>query len=327
LVADSRDRPTGTEEPLPRRMLLSDRLLLGITTMAVAGVFIAATALLLADASAPVPARKPASAAASIDAYRGLGSWVDMFDTRAWADPESTVNDMADHGVRTLFIETGNSTSKTAIFQPDAQRTFIRAAHARGMKVVAWYLPDMRDVTYDYDRIAQTIVFMTSDGQSFDSFALDIESTKVTPESARNRALDQLTKKIRTLVGRSYPLGAIIPSPVGIAKQAHYWDTLPYTSIARQYDVIVPMGYYTYHGRGASAVASDTAGNVRLLRAQPGCANVPIHLIGGIAEKSNPAEVKAFADAAMGSGCIGASLYGWPGTTAGDWKALQGVSR
>jgi hypothetical protein len=87
------------------------------------------------------------------------------------------------------------------------------------------------------------------------------------------------------------------------------------------------MGYYTYHGKGASAVASDTAGNIRILRAQPGCATVPVHLIGGIAEKSNPAEVAAFADAAMAGGSIGASIYGWPGTTEGDWKALQRVNR
>ena len=309
-------------------MPISDRFLLAITMVAVTAVAIAATSMLLADTSAPpTPTAKRVSAAPSIDAYRGLGSWVDMFDARAWADPEATVNDMASHGVRTLFIETGNSTSKTAVFEPQAQETFIRTAHIRGMKVVAWYLPDMRDLTYDYDRIAQTIAFETSDGQHFDSFALDIESTKVTPEVARNRALNRLSQKIRALVGQSYPLGAIIPSPVGIAKQVHYWDTLPYASIAKTYDVFVPMGYYTYHGHGASAVASDTAGNIRILRAQPGCATVPIHLIGGLAEKSNPAEVQAFADATVQSGCIGASLYGWVGTSASDWKALQGVNR
>lgn len=309
------------------RMATSDRFLLAITVVAVAVVAVAATAMLLADTSAPLAPKKSVAAAPSIDAYKGLGSWVDMFDSRAWADPEATVNDMADQGVRTLFIETGNSTSQTAIFMPQAQETFIRTAHAHGMKVVAWYLPAMTDVTYDYDRIAQTLAFETSDGQHFDSFALDIESAKVTPESARNRALDLLSRKIRTLVGPSYPLGAIIPSPVGIAKQVHYWDTLPYSSIAKTYDVFVPMGYYTYHGRGASAVASDTAGNIRILRAQPGCATVPIHLIGGIAEKSNPTEVQAFVDAAVSGGCVGVSLYGWPGTTAGDWKALRGINR
>ncbi len=294
----------------------SDQLLLNVAGVALVAIVLAVTSLLLAHIERP-----------SVDAYRGLASWVDVYDGRAWANPEAAVKDMASHGVRTLFVQTGNSTSKSAVFNPRAQAAFIRAAHARGMKVVAWYLPDMVNVTYDYDRIAQAIRFKTSDGQRFDSLALDIESTAISQESARNRALDVLSWKIRSLVGASYPLGAIIPSPVGIAKKAGYWDTFPYESVAKVYDVFVPMGYYTYHGRGAAAALADTLGNVRILRAQPGCANVPIHLIGGLAEKSTPAEVQAFANATRKSGCIGGSLYSWTGTTAADWKALRGISR
>jgi hypothetical protein len=262
-----------------------------------------------------------------LDAYRGLASWVDVFDSRAWADPDAVVRDMASHSVRTLFVQTGNSSTKTAVFDPWVQEAFIRAAHARGMKVVAWYLPDMVDVTHDYDRIARAIGFKTSDGQRFDSFALDIESTAIRDESERNGALTTLSARIRTLVGASYPLGAIIPSPVSLAKKAHFWDAFPYASVAKAYDVLMPMGYYTYQGEGAAAATTDTRDNVRILRAQPGCAEVPVHLIGGLAEKSTSAEVRAFASAAHASGCIGGSLYGWAGTTAADWKALRAIGR
>jgi hypothetical protein len=300
--------------------LRPDHKLRSIAVLALAFTVLAAMALLLSQA-------ERAHTPPSLVAYRGLATWVDVYDHRAWANPEAAVKDMASHGVRTLFIQTGNSSSKSAIFDPPAQRAFIRAAHARGMKVVAWYLPDMVDVTTDYDRIAQAIRFRTPDGQSFDSFALDIESTAVTPESARNQALDTLSVKIRSLVGGSYSLGAIIPSPVGIAKQAGNWDTFPYESVAKTYDVFVPMGYYTFHGRGAASAAADTRANVSILRAQPGCADVRIHLIGGLAEKSTPAEVQAFVKATRKTGCIGASLYGWAGTTAADWDALQSTNR
>ena len=133
------------------------------------------------------------------------------------------------------------------------------------MKVVASYLPGLAHVDRDLDRVARAVRFTTADGQRFDSFALDIESTVVDRESARNRALDTLSGKIRGLVGPAYPLGAIIPSPVTIAKKAGYWDTFPYRSVARAYDVLVPMGYYTLDGDGAAATSVNARRNVRIL--------------------------------------------------------------
>ena len=122
-----------------------------------------------------------------------------------------------------------------------------------------------------------------------------------------------------------YPLGAIIPSPVGLAKKGSYWRTFPYAMLAKAYDVFVPMSYYTYHGRGASAAYADTMSNVRIIHAQPGCSKVPIHLIGGIAQSSSSAEVGSFVRAAVASRCLGASLYGWVGTTSADWQSLKAV--
>lgn len=277
----------------------------------------------------PVPSgpRSSAPVGPSLDAYRGLGSWVDIYDDRAWANPVTAVRDMAHHGVRTLYLETGNSSQPTTIFKPASQRLFIQQAHARHMKVVAWYLPEMKSLSKDYARVSAAIKLKTSDGQKFDSFALDIESGAVTPQSVRNARLTTLSTKIRTLVGPSYPLGAIIPSPVGLSRKGSYWGSLPYTMLAGKYDVFVPMSYYSYHAHGASAVYADTLANYRILRGKKGCAGKPVHLIGGIAENSTPSEVQAFVRAERDAQCLGASLYGWPGTSAGMWRYLQGVAK
>jgi hypothetical protein len=283
------------------------------------------TAEAAASAEASGAAVEPTAVPAgpSLDAYRGLASWVDIYDTRAWNDPAAAVSDMAAHGVRKLFVETGNSSAASAIFKPDAQRTFIREAHARGMRVVAWYLPELLHPSLDYDRVAQTIGFRTAEGQKFDSFALDIESGAVRQVIARNQALEALSLKIRELAGPAYPLGAIIPSPVGLNRKNGYWPTFPYEMLSRTYDVFVPMSYYTYHGKGGPEAYADTLANMRILRAQPGCATTPVHLIGGIAEKSSPNEVAAFVRAARENGCIGASLYGWTGTSPSHWQELS----
>ena len=53
-------------------------------------------------AAAALP--QAAAASAPIVAYRGLGTWVDMYDARAWDDPAAAIADMQGHGVRTLFL-------------------------------------------------------------------------------------------------------------------------------------------------------------------------------------------------------------------------------
>jgi hypothetical protein len=319
--------PTPAPAPAPmapgrKRIAVGLVVVIALTLAAVAGI------VTMSSSRAPAPvARVPAKDTSKLLAsYRGLGTWVDIFDTRAWADPAGAVADMASHGVRTLYLETGNSHQKTAIFDPIGTAAFISAAHAHGMRVVAWYLPYMTSVSTDLTRVVAAIDFRTADGQGFDSFALDIESAAVKPLTKRIARLQALSVEIRAAAGASYPLGAIIPSPVGLARKTGYWDVFPYTALAQTYDVFLPMGYYTYHGRGATGVYADAVGNVDLIRAQPGCAAVPIHLIGGISNQTKPTEVAAFVQGIQATHCIGASLYGWAGTTTKDWQALELVN-
>jgi len=267
-----------------------------------------------------VPASGP-----SLDAYRGLGTWIDLYDLKAWRDPRGAVADMSSHGVHTLFIETSNSGSKFALKDSWRLAVFIREAHARNMHIVAWYLPSMKKPDRDYGRIAKAIALRTPEGQAFDGFALDIEAGTVKPLSARNRAVSALSTRIRSLVGTSYPLGAIIPSPSALAKKRGYWDRFPYAALAGTYDVFMPMGYYTYHGKGADSAYADSRANVRVLRAQKGCAEKPIHLVGGLSGNSSAAEVRAFVRAVNETGVMGASIYDWAGTTKAHWRALKAL--
>ena len=274
------------------------------------------------SATAPVaPSRQGKVPSAS--PYQGLGSWIDIYEDRAWKNPAATVADMKRHGVRTIYLETGNSRSPGDIFKSAKAQQFIDAAHANDMKIVAWYLPDLKDVPRDFARIQKAIQLTTPSGEKFDSFALDIESGAVKTVSKRNAALMTLSRQIRDSVGPSYPLGAIIPSPVGLSRKGSYWGSFPYTELAGVYDAFVPMSYYTYHGDGAKAARADTLGNMRILRAQKGCATTPVHLIGGIAEETSAAELKAFLQAARESGAVGASFYSWTGTNSAHWAEMQ----
>jgi hypothetical protein len=292
-------------------------------------VVVAASVVALAGqtgraAGAPAPRARGATeraVSAPIIAYRGLGAWVDIFDS--WSHPVAIVDSMAAHGVRTLYIETANWHSATALTNPSALAQFITAAHARGMRVVAWYLPQFKSVSIDRARSLAAVRFTTPGGQKFDSFALDIEDSSVARAATRTANLLALSQQLRAAVGRRYPLGAIIPSPVGMTIHAAYWPNFPYRQLAAIYDVLLPMGYYTYHGQGPAHAYEETCENISIIRAQTGKPGIPIHVIGGSAGNTSPAEVQAFTRAVRERGVIGASLYDYATTSVSFWQYLR----
>jgi hypothetical protein len=264
-----------------------------------------------------------ASRSVNLDAYRGLASWVDIYDTDALADPSAAVAVMAAHGVRTLFLETGNYRHGGLVY-PGKSAEFLRAAHARGMKVVAWYLPLFRNVDKDLARVERSLQFRTSDGQGFDSFALDIEAD-IVPPKLRIEHLLELSVRIRDAAGPTYPLGAIIPSPRGLIRVPSYWPGFPYQELPKYYDVIVPMSYFTFHTNGPWAAHKYISDNIRIVRERTGDPTIPIHVIGGLTEDTSTKECRAFVRAVRENGILGASLYEYAGMTSGQWAALDQI--
>ncbi len=170
---------------------------------------------------------------------------------------------MARDGVRTLYLQTGNYEQRTDLVRPHALGEFIDAAHAAGMRVVAWYLPSFLYPVQDTRAALAAIRFRSAKGERFDSFALDIEASLVHSVPLRSKRLLQLSARLRAAVGRRYALGAIIPSPVGIRRHPTYWPRFPYRSLARYYDVFLPMAYATdRHIRGIRATRAYDAADV-----------------------------------------------------------------
>lgn len=283
--------------------------------------------LVVLTAFAALP-QAAAAGKAPIRSYRGLGTWVDMYDAAAWDKPAAAAADMKSHGVRTLYLETANyhlPDAPQTMFRRDDVAGLIRECHNLRIKVVAWYLPGLEDLSLDYRRSVAAIRYRTPDGQKFDSFALDIEASIVKDVNIRNRRLLSLSKRLRRKVGARYPLGAIIPSPAGMAMHAGYWPDFPYRALARIYDVFVPMGYYTYHGDGYGNAYRDTRNNIRIIREQTGRPSVPIHVIAGDAAKSSGSETLAYVRVLRENGAIGGSMYDWATTNDISWRALRNI--
>jgi hypothetical protein len=277
-------------------------------------------AILVTLALAPHPAR---TADAGPVAYSGTGAWIDRYDFRRLDDADLVVAEMADHGVDTLYVETASwrVRKRVDIVAPGQTQDLIAAAHANGMKVVAWYLPGLENIRTDMRRVRAALDFRTPDGQAFDSFALDIEANIVNPVWRRNAALLTLSRMIRRAVGRGYELGAIVPDQLSTSRGNVLWPSFPYAAVARYYDVFLPMAYSTFNrARGAARVYRYTAANVGFVRRATGR---PVHLIGGLTDSMSHAEQAAVVRASRDAGAIGTSLYKFPLYDAGSWAALS----
>jgi hypothetical protein len=260
--------------------------------------------------------------APDLAAYSGVGTWIDIYSSSSRADPDRLVSGLAGYGVRTLFVQTGNFRQHVDLVGPRRLGELLDSAHSRSIAVVAWYLPALTNPARDFRRASAAIEFRSSRGERFDSFALDIESTAVRNSAERSRRLLELSTRLRAAVGPGRSLGAVIPSPVGMKLLPRYWPGFPYVGLARIYDVFLPMAYFSYRAHGGTAVSRYVQTSVRIIRQESGNPDVPIHVIGGLADAADQPETAAFAQTVASCGVLGLSLYDLDGTKRQAWSLL-----
>jgi hypothetical protein len=273
----------------------------------------------LAAIAAPAARAAPAD---ELDAYRGLATWVDIFDTGVWDDPEGAAADIAARGVRTVYLETSNYRQTVAIRRPALVGRFIEAAHANEIAVVAWYLPGFVKPKQDVKRSIAAVDFRTASGDSFDGFALDIEATAVRSPTLRTQRLVRVADDLRRGVRPDFPLGAIIPSPRGLELSPTVWPGFPYVELAARFDVFLPMVYFTYRTQTASQTRRYVASSIAVLRRETDDPDLFIHVIGGVGDRARPGQTRGFVDAVCAAGVFGGSLYDFATTSATKWAQL-----
>jgi hypothetical protein len=261
--------------------------------------------------------------AASLNAYRGLAAWVDVFDPGPWNRPERTVRALARRGVTTVFVQTSNHSRARAVHRPRSLARLLGAADRHGVDVIAWYLPGFDDLERDWRRVRAALTYESPAGHRFDGFALDIEATVVRDVGVRNRRMLRLSSRLRRLVGEGRAVGAIVPDPV----TQRYWPRFPWRAVRRHYDVLLPMCYWTFRVAGERAVQRYAREALRAVRVRSGDPAVPVHVVGGIADAASTAEVAGFVSGAVGFRAAGASLYDAPITRRAQWRRMAPVAR
>ena len=249
---------------------------------------------------------------------QGTGAWVDLFDwslTYTGGAPTvglADIDAMAAAGMETLFIQVTRIDAPTDIVEPARLATLLDQAHRRGMRTCAWFLPGLADPAVDQRKVAAIARL------DVDCVAVDIEPTVAqTDPAARNANLISLSRYARATVPRAIPLAAIVLPPVVTEiLNPSYWPDFPWSSISGQYDVWMPMSYWT--NRPDDSIWRDpylyTTENVRRLRIDLADPGAIVHVIGGIGDRITEADLVAFRRAAVDTRSIGLGIYDWAST-------------
>ena len=186
--------------------------------------------------------------------------------------------------------------------------------------VVAWYLPGHVKPALDVRRSLAMLSFRTANGQPFDGVALNIESTRLRNADLRSRRAVALAQRVRGQRGRrrsrscrSTRAGSSAGRARGHGSPGQSWRR-PRTPSRRWCTRAARSGFDATYGYVTRAL--------RLLRAQTGNPDVPIHVAGGVADRMGPEELAGFVAAVADDGAVlGVSLYDWQTTRPAAWRA------
>lgn len=282
-----------------------------------------------APTTAPPPpptTTAPAKAAPrfTIDPYRGLGAWLDVFDW-SWSFTEgqphagpADVDRMADLGVRTIYIQISRYDHPADVVDLDLLQPIIDRAHARGVAVVGWYLPTLTDPAADLRRI------LAMASLPIEGVGIDIESRDVQPVAERNARLVALSAQLRSALPGEVLSAIVLPPVVMEDVNPNYWPGFPWRELAPYYDVWQTMGYWT--NRRSDSGWRDgyayTAANIDRVRQHIGRLDAPVHPIGGIGDDSTPEQIAGMVQASRERGALGGSIYDYRTTHDALWPAL-----
>ncbi len=98
--------------------------------------------------------------------FGGLGTWVDIYDGPVYAAPERTAQRMSTRDVKTVWVETANYGAAVDVVNPIRLGRLVDALHARGIRVVAWYLPGHVKPALDLAALARDALVPNARGRS-----------------------------------------------------------------------------------------------------------------------------------------------------------------
>ena len=257
-----------------------------------------------------MPAHTP-----DLTAISGKGMWLTTWKT-SHVDVPSVVAQAKAAGLTSLWVRTGGS--KQGYYGDPLLHALLPAAHAAGLKVIAWDFPAMSNPARDAIRARAALKF-TVDGQQIDGFSPDIETINEGTFNNPKRVSYYLSLVRRAARGRPVVATVMRPTDEQLAKY-------PYAAMAPYIDAYAPMDYWSCQEPGDLTVRSIQA------LAKFG---KPVTVIGQAYDMAGDggrpgvptaAETWRFLDSAKRAGAIGASLWTYETSGPAQWVPLTRYS-
>ena len=118
----------------------------------------------LVVAVASTSAAAPAAPGADAAVFGGLGTWIDIYDGPLFVAPERTAARIAARSVKVAWVETANDRAPADVMRPAQLGRLVDELQARGVRVVAWYLPGHVKTALDVRRSLAMLRFRTAGG-------------------------------------------------------------------------------------------------------------------------------------------------------------------
>jgi len=260
--------------------------------------------------------------------FQGLGAWWDVFDwSPTFLNGRQTVgladvDRLADAGVQVFYIQTATwrlPEPEHDVLDEGLLRDIIGRAHARGMRVVTWYLPEHVDEAMDMRRMNAAIAL------GVDGFGVDIESQKNPDVANRSAVLIDEVAQLRAQ-HPALPLASIPVAPIVWERLNHtWWPNFPYRQLANYFDAWLPQNYWT--NRRADSGLRDgyryNVENINLLRDLTGVPWLPVAPIGGITPEVTKDDIAGMFRAMHDTHSIGGSIYDAPHTDPSLYGRLR----
>lgn len=259
----------------------------------------------VADDALPAPL-PPGPKATDLSAVSGRGIWVTNWP-KTDLDVPALVQRVKDAGLQSIWVRTGGS--RQGYYGDQVLPELVPAAHAAGLKVVAWDFPFLSDPVADAQRARAAL------DAGIDAFAPDVE-TEYEGTHATPRRVELYLSLVRSYAG-DRPVAATVPRPT-----ERRLATFPYASFPAYSDVFVPMVYWSCNEPGA-LVEQSLQRLGTLLPLHPVGQGYDMGEEGGRAGLPSFAETWRFLDVAARGGAVGASLWTIERAGPEQWEALR----
>ncbi len=247
----------------------------------------------------------PGPKAASLDAVSGKGIWVTNWPNTK-LDVPAIVARTQNAGLQNIWVRTGGS--RQGYYGDRVLPELVPAAHAAGLKVIAWDFPFLSDPVLDAERAKAAL------DTGIDAFAPDVETSAEGTHATPQRVALYLSL-VRSFAGER-PVAATVPRPTPLRRKS-----FPYEAFQPYADLFVPMVYWSCNEPGALVEQSLTELG-RWLPVAPVGQAYDMGTEGGRAGLPTRAETWRFLDVAKRGGAVGASLWTIEKVGDGQFGAL-----